>query len=378
MKKEYLLAPGPTPVPPDVLLEMARPMFHHRTSGFRKMLASVVDKLKKTLLTSGDVLTLAGSGTAAMEAALSNTTSPGGKALIVQGGKFGERWTELAKAFGVNAKTIETEWGAAVDPAQIEAELKKNPDIQGVFITYCETSTAVRTNVEAIGKIVARTDAVLVVDGISAVPAMEMRTDDWHVDMLVIGSQKALMLAPGLALVTVSEKAWAKIEKFARGYYLNLARYRKSAESMDPPYTPAVNLLTALNRSLGAILETGLENVWSETALMARATREAAEAMGLKTFARDPADAVTALALPEGVDGIKVTREITARYGITIAGGQAQLKGKIVRIGHMGYVDRFEVLAALAALEDVLGKMGAPINKGVALAKAWEVFTREQ
>ena len=378
MKKEYLLAPGPTPVPPDVLLEMARPMFHHRTSGFRKMLASVVDKLKKTLLTSGDVLTLAGSGTAAMEAALSNTTSPGGKALIVQGGKFGERWTELAKAFGVNAKTIETEWGAAVDPAQIEAELKKNPDIQGVFITYCETSTAVRTNVEAIGKIVARTDAVLVVDGISAVPAMEMRTDDWHVDMLVIGSQKALMLPPGLALVTVSEKAWAKIEKFARGYYLNLARYRKSAESMDPPYTPAVNLLTALNRSLDAILETGLENVWSETALMARATREAAEAMGLKTFARDPADAVTALALPEGVDGIKVTREITARYGITIAGGQAQLKGKIVRIAHMGYVDRFEVLAALAALEDVLGKMGAPINKGVALAKAWEVFTREQ
>jgi len=378
MKKEYLLAPGPTPVPPDVLLEMARPMFHHRTERFRKMLGAVVDKLKKVLLTTSDVVTIAGSGTAAMEAALSNTISSGAKALIVQGGKFGERWTELAKAFGVDARVIETEWGTAVDPATIEAALKSDADIQGVFVTYCETSTAVKTDVEAIGEIVARTDALLVVDGISAVPAMEMRTDDWHVDMLVVGSQKALMLPPGLALVTVSEKAWSKVETCARGYYLNLARYRKSVTSMDPPYTPAVSLLTALDRSLDAILSAGLEEIWRETALMARATREAAEAMGLKVYASSPADAVTALALPEGVDGTRVTKDLKTRYGITIAGGQAQLKGKIVRIAHMGHVDRFEVLAALAALEDVLARMGAPITRGVALAKAWEVFTEAE
>jgi len=378
MKKEYLFAPGPTPVPPEVLLEMARPMFHHRTERFREILESVVGKLQKILLTSGDIITMAGSGTAAMEAALSNTIPTGGKALIVEGGKFGERWVELAEAFGVEAKVLKAEWGTAVAPEVIEAELKNDSEIQGVFVTYCETSTAVKTDVEAIGAIVAATDAVLVVDCISAVPAMEMRTDDWKVDIVVVGSQKALMLPPGLAVMSISEKAWSKIDRNARGYYLNLSRYKKMLKTNDPPYTPAVNLLTALNVSLDSILETGVENIWKESALMARATRAGAVAMGLKVFADSPAEAVTALLLPEGVDGGQVNKDLKTLHGVTVAGGQAQLKGKIVRIAHMGYVDRFDILTALAALEDVLARMGAPINKGAALPKAWEVFTEAQ
>jgi len=374
MKKEYLFSPGPTPVPPEVLLEMAKPIFHHRTARFREMFGKVTDGLRKVLLTDSEILTLAGSGTAAMEAALANTVSAGGKVLVVQGGKFGERWGELAKAFGLKATILDTEWGEAVDPGAIEKALKDEPGIEAVFVTYCETSTAVKTDVEPIGKIVASTDAILVVDGISAVPAMEMRTDEWKVDILVIGSQKALMLPPGLAFLTLSEKAARKVDIRARGYYLNLAAYRKSMGKTDTPYTPAVTLIRALDRSLDMILDYGVENLWRDSALMARATREAAKAMGLEVFSKSPADAVTAIRLPEGIEGDKVPALLRDDYGITLAGGQAKLKGRIVRIAHMGFLDRFETLTVIAALEDVLVKMGVELKRGAGLARAWEVM----
>jgi len=377
MNKEYLLAPGPTPVPPDILLEMARPIFHHRTARFRKHLENASANLKRVLMTQNDVITIAGSGTAAMEAALSNTVAPGEKALFVRAGKFGERWGELAEAFGAVPLCIDVPWGEAPKPEDIEASLKEHPDIAGVFITCCETSTAVKTDVQAIGRVVAKSDALLVVDGISAVPAMEMRTDEWGVDMLVVGSQKALMLPPGLAFLTISPKAWQKVEKAARGYYLNLKAYRKGLAKFDPPYTPAVGLVLAMEQSLEMILAQGLETIWRDTARMAEATRAAAEAMGLKVYAKAPAESVTAIELPEGIDGVKVIAEMRDTHGITVAGGQAQLKGRIIRVAHMGYVDKFEMLAALAALEDVLIRMGVDIPRGAGIAKAWEILSRD-
>lgn len=376
MKKEYLFAPGPTPVPSEVLLEMARPIFHHRTGRFMKLLGKVIEDLKRLFLTRNDVLVITGSGTAAMEAALINTVAPGEKALIVRGGKFGERWGELAEAFGVVPVYIDVEWGKAVEPAQIESALKKDPAIAAVFTTQCETSTAVKTDIRAIGPIVAKTNAILVVDGISAVPSMEMRTDEWNVDMLVVGSQKALMLPPGLAFLSVSEKAWKKVEKCGRGYYLNLKKYRKAMAQTDTPYTPAVGLVAAMARSAEMLLDYGLENLWRETSRMAEACREAAIAMGLKVYAGSPADSVTAIELPAGVDGSKVTKLLQETHGITVAGGQEKLKGRIVRIAHMGYVDKFDMLAALAALEAVLVSMGVKLNRGAGIARAWEILSR--
>ncbi|HUT34772.1 MAG TPA: alanine--glyoxylate aminotransferase family protein [Planctomycetota bacterium] len=373
--KERLMTPGPAEVPPETLLELAKPVFHHRTKEFRATLMAVTQGLKDIFRTKNDVFIFTSSGTGAMEASVSNLLAPGDKALCVRGGKFGERWGELCERFGAMAIHLDVEWGQAVEPAAIGAALAKDPDIAAVYVTLCETSTGVATDVEAIGKIVAGTGACLVVDGISGVGAMPMETDAWGVDLLVVGSQKALLLPPGLAFLSVSPKAWARVEKAPRrSYYFDLIAAREALAAEDTPYTPANTLVAALRKSLDLLRKEGIEAVWARHAKTAAATRAAVEAMGLRVYAAAPADALTAVALPEGMDAEAVRSLLKKKYGVAVAGGQGNLKGKIIRIGHLGYVDTLDTLGALAALEMVLAEMGAKVAPGAGVAAAQKVL----
>jgi len=378
MVKERLMTPGPAEVPPETLLELAKPVFHHRTKEFRQILMAVTEDLKYIFQTKADVFIFTSSGTGAMEASVSNLLAPGEKALCVRGGKFGERWSELCERFGAQAINLDVEWGKAVDPSAIEAELKRNPDVAAVYTTLCETSTGVVTDAEAIGKIVGPTGACLVVDGISAVGAMAMKTDEWGVDMLVVGSQKALLLPPGLAFLSVSPKAWKRVEKAPRrAYYFDLIAAREALKDEDTPYTPANTLVAALRKSLARLRAEGIEAIWARHAKMAEATRAAVRALGLEVYAAAPADALTAVLLPEGIDAEKARSLMRARYGVVVAGGQEKLKGKIVRIGHLGYVDALDTLGAIAALEMVLVEMGAKVELGAGLRAAEAVMLRK-
>ena len=378
MVKERLLTPGPAEVPPETLLELAKPVFHHRTKEFRQILMAVTEDLKYIFQTKQDVLIFTSSGTGAMEASVSNLLAPGEKALCVVGGKFGERWSELCERFGAQVIQLDVEWGRAVEPAAVEAELKKNPDIAAVYVTLCETSTAVATDVEALGKIVGPTGACLVVDGISAVGAMPMKTDEWGVDLLVVGSQKALLLPPGLAFLSVSPKAWKRVEAAPRrAYYFDLVAARKALKDEDTPYTPANTLVAALRKSLARLRAEGIEAIWARHARMAEATRSAMRALGLKVYAAAPADALTAVVLPDGMDAEKARSLLRTKYGIVVAGGQEKLKGKILRIGHLGYVDTLDTLGAIAALEMVLVEMGARIELGAGVRAAQAVVLKK-
>jgi len=376
--KERLMTPGPAEVPPETLLELAKPVFHHRTKEFRQILMAVTEDLKYIFQTTSDVFILTASGTGAMEASVSNLLAPGEKALCVRGGKFGERWSELAERFGAQAINLDVEWGKAVDPAAIAAELRKDPDIAAVYTTLCETSTGVVTDIEAIGRIVAPTGACLVVDGISAVGAMAMKTDEWGVDMLVVGSQKALLLPPGLAFLSVSPKAWGRVEKAPRrSYYFDLIAAREALKDEDTPFTPANTLVAALRKSLARLRAEGVEAIWARHARIAEATRAAVRALGLQVYASAPADALTAVLLPAGIDAEKARSLMRAKYGIVVAGGQEKLKGKIIRIGHLGYIDALDTLGAIAALEMALAEMGAKIELGAGLRAAEGVLLKK-
>jgi len=374
MRKEYLLSPGPTPVPPEALQVMAEPIFHHRTPRFRTMFKEVTEGLQEVFCTKNDVITLFGSGTAAMEAAVVNAVDEGEKALVVRGGKFGERWGDICAAFGIDVVAIDIEWGTAVAPRQIADALKADPAIAAVYTTLVETSTGVLTDIEAVGEIVKETKALLVVDGISGVGAVPCRTDEWHVDLLAVGSQKALMVPPGLAYIAVGDKAWKKIEATRRRcFYLDLLKHRKVLPKFDPAFTPPVTLLAAQQKSLRMIREEGIENVWRRVARLGAATRAAVEAMGLETFSQAPADCLTTVKIPEGVDGTDVVSDMRDRQGVTPAGGQAQLKGKIIRIASMGYVNHFDVLLGLTALANALRKQGFEVDLGAGV----NAFTEE-
>ena len=374
--KERLLTPGPVEVPPETLLELAKPVYHHRTSEFRKVLADVTADLKKVFQTEGDVFVLTASGTGAMETAVVNLLSPGDKALCVRGGKFGERWGELCERFGAEVVAIDPEWGDPPAPEAIRAALEANPDIAAVFTTLCETSTGVVADIEAIGKIVAPTSACLVVDGISAVGAVPMRADAWGVDMLVVGSQKALLMPPGLAFLSVSAKAWERIEQAPRrAYYFDLAEAKKAqAKKGDTPWTPANTLVSAQAKSLRLLLDEGMEAVWARHHRLAEAVRQAAKALGLELLASAPSDSVTAICMPDGTDAEAVRKILRTRFGIVVAGGQAQLKGRILRIGHIGYIDAVDVLGAVAALEIALAEAGVAVELGKGVAAAQKVL----
>ena len=378
MKKSYLFTPGPTSVPPEALKEMSRPIFHHRTTRYRKMFENITNSLKKLFRTENDVLTFTSSGSGAMEASVVNLLSFGDKVITVNGGKFGERWGDICRIYGVEVIEIKTEWGAPVNPCQVEEILKQgcNNEIQAVFVTLSETSTGVVNDVKSIAKIVAKTSAVLVVDAISGLGADDIRTDDWHVDVLITGSQKGLMIPPGLAFASVSEKAWGKIaESSLPKFYFDMEKARKSLISFDTPYTPATSLIRGLKVVLDMIHDEGVDNVIARHAKYAKASRAAVKAMGLELFAPDsPSNAVTAVKVPEGIDGDSLIKHLLDEYGIQVAGGQAHLKGKIIRFAHLGYYDRLDVIMVLSGIEMALKDIGYDISLGCGIKAAEELL----
>lgn len=369
--KQYMLTPGPTMVPPEVLAASATPIIHHRSPDFTPIAKEVNEGLKYVFQTENPVLTFAASGTGAMESAIVNTCSPGDKVISIQGGKFGERWTELAEAYGLEPVVIDLPWGTAVTPEQVKTALKENPDAKAVYMTLCETSTGVIFDVKAIGEIVAQTDAILVVDAVSGLGAEKFYADEFKVDITVTGSQKALMLPPGLAFASVSEKARELIPNAqCPKYYFSYEKALKSFEKNSSPFTPAVSLLLGLQESLRMIKEEGLENIWNRHKRLAHATREGVKAIGLEIFSQAPSNVVTAIKVPESIDGAKIPLILRDEYGVTIAGGQEALKGKIIRIATLGYADTFDVITVIGALELALKQLGHSFEFGKGVATA--------
>ena len=376
MLKRYLLAPGPTPVPPEVLLAMARPMIHHRAPEFDPIFAEAREGLQWLFQTRNDVLMLAASGTGGMEGSVSNFLSPGDKALCINGGKFGERWGKICKTFGVQVTELKVEWGHAVNPQLVAEALKKDPAIKAVYVQASETSTGVSHDVKALGEIVKGHDqTILVVDAITALGVFDIKTDAWGLDVVITGSQKALMLPPGLAFVSVSEKAWAHAEKAKNAaFYFNFKKERESQVKNQTAFTPTVSLIIGLQEVIKMLKAEGLEKVFARQGQLARAMREGMKAAGLALFPKEsPSDALTAVSAPDGVDGQAVYKNLRVQYGITAAGGQDHLKGKIFRLSHMGYADRFDVITAVAATEMVLKGLGHPVQLGSGVAKAQEL-----
>jgi len=377
MLKRYLLAPGPTPVPPEVLLAMARPMVHHRAPEFAVLFAEIREDLKWLFQTRNDVVTLLSSGTGGMEGAVATFLSPGEKALYVNGGKFGERWGKICKTFGVNAVELPVEWGHAVDPQAVADALKTDPSIKAVFVQASETSTGVAHDTRAIAEIVRSCEnTILVVDAITALGVFDLKTDEWGIDVLVAGSQKALMLPPGLAFVSVSDKAWRLAEKAKNAaFYFNLKKEREAQQKNQTAYTAGVSLMVGLREVLRMLKAEGLGNVFARHARMAQAMREGMKAAGLSLFPKqNPSDALTVVSAPPGVDGQAVYKNLREHYGVTAAGGQDHLKGKIFRISHMGYMDSFDVIQALAATEMVLKGLGHPVKLGSGVGRAEELL----
>lgn len=375
MRKPRLMTPGPAMVPEDVLLELARPVIHHRSAEAKDVITEVSAGLKEVLQTKNDVMILTASGTGAMEAAAVNTVPPGGKALILNAGHFAARWASICKAFEINAVSLDFEWGQPVDPDRVAEALKANPDTVCVMGTLSETSTGTGHPVEAIGRVVAETPAVFAVDGISGVGAMECRADDWGIDLLCVGSQKALMLPPGLAFISVSPKAWAKIDAFeSHSYYFSLKAARSKMKEFDTPYTPAHTLILALRTALRRIKEEGIENVWQRHRRMSEACQAGVQALGLELFSSRPAEGLTAFRIPAGLKDSQIRNKLSERFGITTVGGQGKLKGHIVRIGHMGYTDEIDVIGTIAALEMTLAELGLDIESGRGVTAAQQVL----
>lgn len=378
MKKQYLMTPGPTPVPPEALLAMARPIIHHRTSQFMAFLKEATEGLKYVMQTQNDVFIFTSSGTGAMESAVSNVLSQGDTALVAVGGKFGERWAEICQAYGVNVINIDCEWGTAVDPAVIKSQLEKTKNIKAVYVTLCETSTGVVNGIEAIGKIVSNTPAILVVDAISGLGAIEFKTDAWGVDITVSGSQKGLMIPPGLAFVSVSKKAWGLVEKAkSPRYYFDYKAAKEAADTTDTPWTPAVSLVVALVETLRIIKADTIEAIVARHKKMADAVRAAVAGLGLKLFAPSAAsDAVTAIKLPETVKGSELVKTMRDKYGVSITAGQGKVKDKICRIATMGFMNEFDVMVAISCLEIVLKEKGYKFQAGAGVKAAQEVLMR--
>ncbi len=375
MIKQYLLSPGPTPIPNEVELAMSETMIHHRTPQFNKVFEEARRGLKKLFGTKNDVIMFASSGTGAMEAAVANLFSPGDKVLVINGGKFGERWLNIANAYGMNPIDLKVEWGRAVKVAEVEKQLKAQPDIQGVLIQASETSTTVLHPVKEIACLT-KGGPLFLVDGVTAVGVVPVPVDEWGIDVLVTGSQKALMLPPGLGFIALSDRAWdqTKKAKLPR-FYFDLNLERKNQQKGSGAFTPAVSLIFGLRASLAMMEREGFDKVYARHARLCRATRAAATALGLKLLAPDsPSPAATGLFLPEGIDADRVLEYLRDHMNVILAEGQDQLKGKVVRIAHVGYMGAFDVVTAVAALEMALRKFGAEIPFGRGVAAAEEVL----
>ena len=376
--KRYLMAPGPVAVDPHVMLAMAEPIIHHRSPQFSAILTRVREDLKYVYQTQNDVLLFASSGTGGMEASVCNIMSPGDKAICVIAGKFGERWAELCETYGVKTININVEWGHAVDPAQVEAALDEHPDCRAVFVQAHETSTGVKHPIKELGEIVGGLEnTVLVVDAISALGVYDIKTDEWGLDVVVSGSQKSWSLPPGLSMVSVSEKAWKFAEEAAcPRYYLNFLKEKKALGRETTAFTPAVSLIIGLGEVLKQFKDRGLEDLFAHHLRLSNAVKAAVAAMGLELFPKDSSEAITVINAPDGIDATQVVKILREEYGITIAGGQAQLKGKIFRISHYGYLSEWDMIIAIAAIERAVNQLGFEIEYGSGVATAEEYFAR--
>jgi aspartate aminotransferase-like enzyme len=376
MKKYQLMAPGPTPVPSEVLLAMAQPMIHHRTPEYEALFVEVRAGLKRLFQTAQEVIPLACSGTGAMEAAVVNTLSAGDTVAVVVAGKFGERWLEICRAYGIEVVELKAPFGQTVPAARVAETLKANPKVKAVLTQHSESSTGVLHDVRGFAAITRATDAILIVDAVSSLGIANLEMDAWGVDVVVSGSQKGLMLPPGLGFCALSERAWAR-NKAARlpKYYFDLAEERKTVARNEAHFTPAVSIVIGLRTVLQMLEHEGLANVFKRHDRLARATRAGAEALGLGLFCQaTPSPALTAVTPPSGVDSEAIVKAYSQVHNITIAGGQGEMKGKLFRLGHMGYAAEFDVITALAALEQVLAGIGQPVDFGAGVRGAQKVF----
>ena len=375
--KRYLMTPGPTPVPPEVLAALSTPVVHHRSPDFRPVYEECLARLKQVVRTEHDVLLFTASGTGAFESAVANLTSPGDRQLVVSSGSFGERWAAMVAGYGADLAHLELPWGATPDPAELRAKLAEAGGVKVVYLVHSETSTGVVADVQALTAVAKDAGALVVVDAVSSLGAVPLEADAWGIDVVVSGSQKALMTPPGLALASVSPDALAAAaEATSPRFYFDWARTRTAQQKLDAPFTPAVPLVAGLNVALGLLLEEGLEACFDRHVRLGRACREGAKAMGLELFSpdEDRSAVVTAIRAPEGIDGRDVVRVLRDRYGITIANGQGPLLGKIFRLGHIGWFDVFDIATQLGAVELAFVELGAPIERGLAVMRALETY----
>jgi aspartate aminotransferase-like enzyme len=379
MRKYHLLAPGPTPIPPEVLQAIGRPILHHRTPEFEALFGRVRGGLAELIETRSEVLVLAASGTGALEAAAVNLCSPGDEVLVVRCGKFGERWADIAKAFGLTVRAIDAPYGDTVAPERVAAALAAHPRARALFVTQSETSTGVLEDVEAYAALTRGTDTLCVVDTVSSLGVVPCPMDAWGIDVVVAGSQKGLMCPPGLAFIAMNDRAWrAAAQARCPRFYWDLPTERGWQAKNQGQFTPAVSLLAGLDVALGLLRAEGMPEVFRRHDRLARAARGGAEALGLGLFARaTPSPAVTAIVAPPGVDGEAVVRAYGAEQNITIAGGQGEMKGKLFRLAHLGWVDESDMIVGLAALERVLVRVGVSVELGAAVAVAQRIFTKE-
>jgi aspartate aminotransferase-like enzyme len=376
IRKQRLLTPGPTPLYPPALHAMMASDIHHRTEDFRKIYRACLADLKEVMGTSNDVLMFAASGTGAMDASVSNLFSKGDKVIVCVAGKFGERWAEIAKAYGLDATVITVPYGQAVAPEQVEAALKAEPATKGVFVQASESSTGAAHDVQAMGKAVAKTDAIFVVDAITGLGTMPLDIDGWGLDVVICGSQKAFMVPPGLAFLSISSKAWKKGESGTLPhFYFNFKKEKKNGEAGESSWTPATSLILALGEALKYVKQLGMANLVANAQMLAQATRAAAERLGLTVFsASSPGAAVTAINAPTGMDSGVIVKEFRNRFGAIIANGQGSMKGQIFRVAHLGYFDFADLFSVIASLEIILNANGYPVQYGSGVSAAQEIY----
>ena len=375
--KRYLMTPGPTPVPPQVLAAIAEPVVHHRGPDFRPVYERCLGRLREVFRTDSEVLLFTASGTGAMESAVANLCSPGDRVLVVSAGYFGERWAKLARAYGCAVEELRYDWGETPSADDLAARLGELGGVRVVFLTQSETSTGVVADVQALAAAAKDAGALVAVDAVSSLGAIPLETDAWGIDAVASGSQKALMTPPGLAMATVSPAGWeAARRSTSPRLYFDWETTRAAQARLDAPFTPAVSLVAGLDVALGLLLEEGLESVFEHHVRLGRACREGAKAMGLELFSPDDdrSAVVTAIRAPDGVDSGELVLTLRDRFGITLAPGQGELKGKVFRIGHIGYFDVFDVTTALAGVELALTEAGAGIERGLAVTRALEAY----
>ena len=375
IRKQRLLTPGPTPLLPKALHAMMDCDVHHRTEDFRKIFRGVLTGLKTVMGTQNDVLVLVASGSGAMEAAVQNTRSANDKTIVCTAGKFGERWADLNKAYGLNTVIVETSYGGAVTPGQLAQALAQHPDTKAVFVQASESSTGSMHDIEAMGRLVQKTGAIFVIDAITGLGTMKLDIDNWGLDIVVGGSQKAFMVPPGIAFLSISKKAWAHaaVSTLPR-FYFDLKKELKNAVNGESAWTPATSLMFAMHEALLYIQDLGMDKLIENAELLARATRAAATALGLELFSSSPGNALTAIRPPKGMDSSIIVKEFRSRFGSIVANGQGSMKGELFRVAHLGYFDFPDLFALVAQLELILAAHGHPVEFGSGVAAVQKVY----